>query len=231
MSTQRPATTRRRRPGGPTDGLATFDGIGETHDQEDRRCDRARFAQPARRRSHVFLHRGLRAGEELLPDLRQDLLGVGGISVDTGRLPWLGEHGWLPAEPSYNLLSLTRPLVEHVVRKRVLALPGVQCRWGSRASGVTRCDVGWPVRTAEGSEVIAQFVVDATGRGTRLRRWLAEIGVTTPEPLAVDAGLGYATQLIEGGPDPRDLPGSSCRSHRSRQPVASLSPSKGGAGW
>src|SRR3954447_1164737 len=82
-----------------------------------------------------------------------------------------------------------------------------------------------------GSEVTAPFLVDATGRGTRLRRWLAEIGVTTPEPLAVDAGLGYATQLIEGGPDPRDLPGSSCRSHRSRQPVASLSPSKGGAGW
>src|SRR3954447_603449 len=58
-----------------------------------------------------------------------------------------------------------------------------------------------------GSEVTAPFLVDATGRGTRLRRWLAEIGVTTPEPLAVDAGLGYATQLIEGGPDPRDLPG------------------------
>src|SRR3954452_17499495 len=106
-STQRPAPTRRRRPGGPTDGLATFGGIGETHDEEDRRCDGARFAQPARRRSHVFLHRGLRAGEELLPGLRQDLLGAGGISVDTGRLPWLGEHGWLPAEPSYNLLSLT----------------------------------------------------------------------------------------------------------------------------
>src|SRR4051794_26585896 len=65
----------------------------------------------------------------------------------------------------------------------------------------------WPVRTAEGSAVTAPFVVDATGRGTRLRRWLAEIGVTTPEPLAVDAGLGYAIQLIEGGPDPRDLPG------------------------
>src|SRR4051794_40295890 len=80
---------------------------------------------------------------------------------------------------------------------------GVQCSW----QATTRCDVGWRVRTAEGSEVIAQFVVDATGRGTRLRRWLAEIGVTTAEPLAVHAGLRNATQLIEGGPDPRDLPG------------------------
>jgi len=73
---------------------------------------------------HVFLHRGLRAGEELLPGLRHDLLGVGAISVDTGRLPWLVEHGWLPAEPSYDVLSLTRPLLEDVVRKRVLAMPG-----------------------------------------------------------------------------------------------------------
>jgi flavin-dependent dehydrogenase len=50
-------------------------------------------------------------------------------------------------------------------------------------------------------------VVDATGRGSRLRSWLAASGVSTPEPATVDARLGYATALVEGGPDPRDLPG------------------------
>src|SRR4051794_10444479 len=84
-----------------------------------------RAGVPQGAQPHVFLHRGLRAGDELLPGLRRDLSAAGGISVDTGRLPWLGEHGWLPAESSYEVVSLTRPLLEQVVRDRVLALPGV----------------------------------------------------------------------------------------------------------
>lgn len=156
---------------------------------------------------HVLLHRGLRAGEELLPGLRRDLSDAGGISVDTGQLPWLGEHGWLPAESSFDVLSLTRPLFEHVVRERVTALPGASIRWEARAVGLSRRDIGWRVRVAEGADISASLVVDATGRTSRLRSWLAEVGVRTPEPLVVDARLGYATQMIEGGPDPRDLPG------------------------
>jgi len=166
-----------------------------------------RAGVPQGAQPHVLLHRGLRAGEELLPGLGQDLLAVGAISVDTGRLPWLAEHGWLPDESSYHVLSLTRPLFEQVVRERVLALPGVHVRWNTQAVGLTRCQVDWRVRVADGADVTAPLVVDATGRGSRLRRWLADSGVHTPEPLTVDAGLGYATQLIAGGPDPRDLPG------------------------
>jgi len=166
-----------------------------------------RAGVPQGAQPHVLLHRGLRAGEELLPGLRGDLAAVGGISVDTGRLPWLGEHGWLPAQSSYDVVSLTRPLFERVVRTRVLALPGAGIRWGVRAVGLARCEAGWRVRVAEGSDVTASLVVDATGRSTRLRTWLSEIGVDTPDPLTVDARLGYATQLLEGGPDPRDLPG------------------------
>lgn len=156
---------------------------------------------------HVFLHRGARAGEQLLPGLRHSLLAAGAVVVDTGRLPWLGEHGWLPEQSSYDVLSLTRPLFEHVVRERVVALPGVDVRWGVRVLGLGRSDEGWRVRAADGPDVTAPLVVDATGRGSRLRRWLAEVGVSTPEPLTVDARLGYATQLVAGGPDPRDLPG------------------------
>ena len=156
---------------------------------------------------HVFLHRGLRAGEELLPGLRRDLLAAGGISVDTGRLPWLGEHGWLPEQASYDILSLTRPLFEAVVRERVLALPGVEARWGTRALGLGRDPGGWRVRVADGPDLEAPWVIDATGRASRLPRWLADVGGPTPEPLTVDARLGYTTQLVVGGPDPADLPG------------------------
>ena len=156
---------------------------------------------------HVLLHRGLRAGEELLPGLRADLLAAGAVPVDTGCLPWLGEHGWLAAHPSYDVVSLTRPLFEHIVRGRVLALPGVELRWGQHVEGLARDGGAWRVRVAGGPAVPASLVVDATGRSSRLRTWLADLEVGTPEPWTVDARLGYATQLLAGGPDPRDLPG------------------------
>src|SRR4051812_30266038 len=166
-----------------------------------------RAGVPQGAQPHVFLHRGLRAGEELLPGLRRDLDAAGGIRVDTGRLPWLGEHGWLPEEPSYEVVSLTRPLFEQVVRDRVLALPSVEVQWGVRAVGLALGAGGCRVRVTEGPDITGAVVVDATGRSSRLRSWLSEIGVSTPDPVTVDARLGYATQLLEGGPDPREFPG------------------------
>ena len=156
---------------------------------------------------HVFLHRGLRAAEELLPGLRDDLLAAGGIRIDTGLLPWRGEHGWLPAQSSYDVVSLTRPLFEQVVRERVLRLPGVDLRGGVHVEGLARAGAEWRVRVAAGPDLAAALVVDATGRSSRLRRWLADLGVSTPEPWTVDARVGYATQVVAGGPDPGDLPG------------------------
>ena len=179
---------------------------------------------------HVLLHRGLRAGEELLPGLRRDLLAAGAISVDTGLLPWLGEHGWLPEQSSYEILSLTRPLFETVVRERVLALPGVEARWEVLAVGLVRRDHGWRVRVADGSDLAAPWVVDATGRSSRLRRWLADVGVPTPEPLSVDARLGYTTRMVAGGPDPRDLPGVVVQAIP-RRPVGGLALPVEGRRW
>src|SRR6478609_5623468 len=123
-----------------------------------------RAGVPQGAQPHVILHRGLRAGEELLPGLRTELLAVGGISVDTGLLPWLGEHGWLPHHPSYQMVSMTRPLFEDVVRQRVAALPDVHIRWGARVVGLARDTDKLRVLVENGSEVIATLVVDATGR-------------------------------------------------------------------
>ena len=162
---------------------------------------------PQGRQPHVLLHRGARAAEELLPGIRAEVLGAGGISVDTGRLPWLGEHGWLPDSPSYPVLSLSRPLLEALVRRRVMASPDVALHGGVRVVGLEPAGGRWRVQVGEGAGVTGDLVVDATGRGSQLRRWLTRLGVSTPEPVVVDARLGYATQLVVGGPDPDAFPG------------------------
>ena len=78
---------------------------------------------------HILLRRGLVAMESLLPGLEQEMLDHGGRPFNTGQMPWLGEHGWMPqTDWSYPIISLSRPLLEHLVRRRVRALPAVEFR-------------------------------------------------------------------------------------------------------
>src|SRR5918998_6954057 len=89
---------------------------------------------PQGRQAHVLLHRGLLSATTLLPGLREDLVAHGASVFDGGAMPWLGEYGWAPTWlPSFEMVSVTRPLLEHVVRTRVAALPGVRVVEGVRA--------------------------------------------------------------------------------------------------
>ncbi|MGH3929256.1 MAG: FAD-dependent oxidoreductase, partial [Pseudonocardiaceae bacterium] len=103
-----------------------------------------RAGVPQGQQPHVFLFRGLLALEELLPGSRQELLESGAVPFDTGDLPWLAEQGWLPVgHPAFEVLSMTRALFEHVVRRRVEGLPGVQIRPDSKVTGLRRGDRCW----------------------------------------------------------------------------------------
>ena len=144
---------------------------------------------------HVLLHRGLRALESLLPGVERDLLAAGGVKIDTGRMPWLSAFGWFPADaPSYEIVSMSRPLLELVIRRRVLADERIDLRDGARVRSLGRAGPRWEIRCADGSEAFGDLVVDASGRSSRLRHWLDELGVAVPEPATVEASLGYAAR-------------------------------------
>jgi 2-polyprenyl-6-methoxyphenol hydroxylase-like FAD-dependent oxidoreductase len=156
----------------------------------------ARKGVPQGRQPHVLLHRGLLAAEKLLPGLREDLLSHGAVPLDTGTIAWLGEYGWLPTWiPAYETVSATRPLLEQLVRDRVRSLDGVTLRDGVRVTELHRDNDAWQVVCGDGETVLADLVIDASGRGSRLPHWLAELGVPVTEPLTVDARLGYACQM------------------------------------
>lgn len=66
------------------------------------------------------------------------------------------EPGWLPiGHPAFEVLFMTRPLFEHVVRRRVAGLPGVRIRPGSKVTGLRRGDRRWEVDLTDGSTVAA----------------------------------------------------------------------------
>ena len=148
---------------------------------------------PQGRQPHVLLHRGLLAAEELVPGIRGDLLSHGAVPFDTGTMAWLGEYGWLPTWiPAYQTVSATRPLLEHLLRRRVRDLDSVTIREGVRVTDLERSARHWQVVCEDATVVQADLVIDASGRGSRLPHWLGELGIPVTEPLTIDAHLGYA---------------------------------------
>ena len=154
---------------------------------------------PQSEQAHILLHRGLLAIESLLPGIEADLLAHGGAQFNTGEILWFGEHGWMPQRPwSYEIISLSRPLLESVVRERVSALPGLTITQGVRVSGLRRADRGWQVLDHDEVVATGALVIDASGRTSRLPHWLDDLGLTAPEPAVIDAVLGYATRRYRG---------------------------------
>ena len=150
---------------------------------------------PQGEQPHVLLQRGLQAFESLLPGVERDLLAVGGVKINTGQMPWLSAYGWFPVDaPSYEIMSLTRPLLELVIRRRVLADERIDLRDGARVRSVGRAGQQWEIRCLDGSAALGDLVVDASGRSSRLPHWLDELGVVLPEPATVEAKLGYAAR-------------------------------------
>ncbi|MGB3763062.1 MAG: tryptophan 7-halogenase, partial [Ornithinimicrobium sp.] len=158
----------------------------------------ARRGVPQGSQPHVYLYRGLLALEELLPGISAELRDAGAVSLDTGDLAWLAETGWAPpGRREFEILSLTRPLFDHVLRVRVEALRGVRIRDRSRVEGVQRRDHGgasWSVELAEGPPVEADLVIDASGRSSRMPVWLEQLGVGPAPVSEVDPRIGYATR-------------------------------------
>lgn len=159
---------------------------------------------PQDRQAHILLHRGMQAIDGLLPGFRTELLARDAVPFDSGRMPWLGEFGWLSNEqPSWEVVSATRPLMDAVARDLLGKLPGVRVRDGRRVHSLEQVPGGWRVLADSEDEpaldLSAPVVVDASGRSSRLSHWLPG---RRPEAELVDAHVGYAGRLhvARGGP-------------------------------
>ncbi|MFI1281849.1 NAD(P)/FAD-dependent oxidoreductase [Streptomyces sp. NPDC020858] len=159
---------------------------------------------PQARHVHVMWSGGARAIEDILPGITEDWTAAGAIrrSLPTDLVTKTAE-GWIPrfAEMQFNI-SCSRDLLDSVVRARVTALDGVSTLQRSRVRGlegtaarITGVRVDTPEE--EGRLVPADLVVDASGRGSRARSWLQELGVGGIRQAEVDSGLVYATRIFE----------------------------------
>lgn len=161
---------------------------------------------------HALQEAGRATLEDFLPGFGEDIISAGGLMIDgASDLEFYDEGDFLTDGPRrFPVYSASRPLFEHVVRRRVFNLPGVHLRSDCQfveylvdGSGTTITGVEIRDPNAGHEKISADLVVDATGRTSRTPSWLEEHGYTPPPVDEVHIDIAYSTIAIERPTDDR----------------------------
>jgi 2-polyprenyl-6-methoxyphenol hydroxylase-like FAD-dependent oxidoreductase len=179
-----------------------------------------RSGTPQDRHTHGLLRGGFVALEELFPGFGRELEHAGAIPLSLGidtRYERPGFDSFPQRDFGLRSYTMSRPLIERVVRERVEQCPNVTLRG--------RCRVREIVATPDGSSVssvrfehgerpetlAADLVVDASGRGDLTIGLLETLHKPMPRETRVGVDLGYSTALFEIPDDaPSDWKGILC---------------------
>lgn len=175
----------------------------------------ARKGQPQTRHLHGLLASGLQIMTRYYPDLTEALAAGGALVQDFGEsMQWYCYGGYRKRfRMGVKAALMSRPFLEYLIRQRTLARPNIQlmdnCAVKSLETNTDRSRVtGIQIeRRADGNIVerlMADLVMDCTGRGSRSPQWLVELGYEAPSESEVKVNVGYATQVFRRDPaDPR----------------------------
>jgi 2-polyprenyl-6-methoxyphenol hydroxylase-like FAD-dependent oxidoreductase len=161
-----------------------------------------RASLPHGRHVHALLGGGLNALEELLRGFSDDIAKVGAVRVESNevRVERPGFDPFPQRDLRQCLYSLSRPLLESELRRRVSLFPNVtfrsRCRvreiLGSASAG---CAQGVRFENRDDGEetLAADFVVDATGRGVITLAFLKTLGFPLPVESRIGIDLSYVS--------------------------------------
>ena len=157
---------------------------------------------------HTFLGFAVEAMEQLIPDLMFQLYEAGAVKIRRNLDFWYHDSvGPTPIRDVGILTpSITRPLLEHMTRGRVLALKNVSMREATRLlSFLTGPDgqvSGVTVRRSDGDReaIESDLVVDCSGRGGKITKWLKEQGYGAVPIQSLEIGMSYTSGLFRPSP-------------------------------
>ncbi|HYO71937.1 MAG TPA: FAD-dependent oxidoreductase, partial [Archangium sp.] len=162
---------------------------------------------PQAQHYHGMLMRGIDVLGDIFPGFREDLRTAGAQKLDMCRdIAWYKGNVWCPRFPSpIDHVSLSRPLLEWLVRKRLMALPNVHILAGREATGfLTSADhsriTGVRIQAPGGGQeetLEGELVVDTTGRGSRTPHWLEALSFPRVEETRIQVDVGYATRSLQ----------------------------------
>ena len=170
----------------------------------------ARKGQPQTRHLHGLLPRGLQVMCKYFPGLLEELNSYGAKVVDfANSMNWFCYGAY---RKSFCMgikgAFVSRPLLEHIIRERVLALPNVHLVDNITAKHFIATGdkhkitgvVTEEKNTGQTQSHAAQLVIDTTGRGSQTPKWLQELGYGEISVSEVRVYVGYTTRMYQRDP-------------------------------
>jgi 2-polyprenyl-6-methoxyphenol hydroxylase-like FAD-dependent oxidoreductase len=171
------------------------------HDQPE-----SRKGQPQTRHLHALLSAGFQIIGRLFPGIEADLMAGGAMVGDPAATSRWFQHGVWKKQFNSDLRGClsSRPFLEWQVRRRTLALPNVRllapCKVEKLLTNADRSRViGAQVALREEGEpsetLAADLVVDCSGRGSAVPKWLEMWGYGRPPESRVKINFAYSTRI------------------------------------
>ncbi|MFE1206365.1 NAD(P)/FAD-dependent oxidoreductase [Streptomyces sp. NPDC058762] len=162
--------------------------------------------------THVLWSGGADAIETLLPGTAKALNAAGAhrIPLTTGMVAYSPQGWYRRWDESHYAITCSRDLLDWIIRDQVFNAARITVMEGTTVLGLTgsaTAVTGVSIRRADGEEdtLLADLVLDASGKASRTPHWLNELGAPQPTTRDVDSGLVYASRIYQA---PAGLPDS-----------------------
>jgi 2-polyprenyl-6-methoxyphenol hydroxylase-like FAD-dependent oxidoreductase len=155
---------------------------------------------------HGLLGGGQRALADLFPGIERNLSAAGAVPLRVGlgvRIETAGYDPFPRRDLGWIAYSMSRPLIESIVRGRVERHPNITIRQRCRArlmvptpDGAGVAAIDFENGDGKSETLPADLVVDASGRGNLTSAFLESVGVRQPEETVIGVDIGYATAVF-----------------------------------
>ncbi|MFX0571139.1 NAD(P)/FAD-dependent oxidoreductase [Bacillus pumilus] len=170
-----------------------------------------RLGTPQAFHPHRMLPLGKQIVERLFPGYTKELLTMGGFNTWHQTSRFITKDGELTLTDTEETAVTRRAMLEWVLMQRMLNEGRVQCLEKHEALSLqlkegTNQVIGLVVKDRHekpGSirEMQADLVVDASGRMSKLPKWLKDAGLTLPRADELTVSLGYSTRYYKIPPE------------------------------
>ena len=155
--------------------------------------------------AHIMLARGHGILSRELPDVVERIAANGGLHYNAvdNMLQAIDGATREPEDVRFDTVTGRRSSIEWALATTLAEEPNVTVRRGSAISGLlagSAAVAGVPhvtgVRLADGEELDADLVIDATGRRSPTPDWISDLGGRAPTEVAEDSGFTYVGRFL-----------------------------------